>query len=147
MKKLIPPYLLFVSILLIIILHLLLPVLFIVTRPWNYAGVVLIILGLIIAKIVSKSFDKAKTEIHTFKTPKQMVTSGLFQYSRNPIYLGFTIVLIGLNVLLGSLTPFLILILFVVITDQWYIPFEEKNMEDQFGDQYRHYRKQVRRWV
>src|SRR5688572_20203503 len=105
MQKLIPPYLLFISIVLMTILHLCFPVLSIITQPFNYLGGLLIILGIVAVKMASKSFDKVKTEIHTFRKPRQMVTTGLFQYSRNPIYVGFTLTLIGLNVLLGSLTP------------------------------------------
>jgi protein-S-isoprenylcysteine O-methyltransferase Ste14 len=147
MQKLIPPYLLFISILLMMLLHFLSPVLTIITQPWNYAGGLFIIGGLAAAKMVSKTFEQVKTEIHTFKKPKQMVTTGLFQYSRNPIYLGFTLLLFGLTVLLGSLTPLLILILFVIITDKWYIPVEERNMEEQFGADYRKYKEQTRRWI
>jgi len=147
MQKIIPPFLLLISTLLMILLHFIVPFQIVVHNPFNFFGLFLIILGLVTARKVSKTFSKIDTEIHTFKKPRQIVTNGLFQYSRNPIYLGFVIVLIGLNIVLGSLTPFIVVLIFVFVTDYWYIPFEEKNMQEQFGQDYRNYKKKVRRWI
>jgi protein-S-isoprenylcysteine O-methyltransferase Ste14 len=87
------------------------------------------------------------TEIHTFKKPRQLVTHGLFRHSRNPIYVGFVCILWGLSMLLGSLSTFIVVLAFVIITDRWYIPFEEKNMEEVFDKAYKQYKKEVRRWL
>ena len=96
---------------------------------------------------IGKRFRKAKTQIHTFKVPKKLVTTGLFQYSRNPIYLGFTIVLLGIALLYGSLSTLIPVLLFFLIANFWYIPFEEKNMKKVFGQSYLFYRRRVRRWL
>jgi protein-S-isoprenylcysteine O-methyltransferase Ste14 len=147
MQKIIPPFLLLISALVMTILHSIVPYQVVIFTPFNYLGIALIILGLTIAKKVGNSFSKIDTEIHTFKKPRQLVTAGLFQYSRNPIYLGFVIALIGLNIVLGSLTPFIIVLIFIFLTNYWYIPFEEKNMNKQFGQDYENYKKRVRRWI
>lgn len=147
MQKIIPPFLLLISALVMTILHFIVPYQVAIFTPINYLGIFLIILGLTIAKKVGTTFSKIDTEIHTFKKPRQLVTSGLFQYSRNPIYLGFVIALIGLNIVLGSLTPFIVVLIFIFLTNFWYIPFEEKNMHKQFGQDYENYKKNVRRWI
>ena len=63
------------------------------------------------------------------------------------MYLGFVLVLTGLAVILGSVTPFAVLALFALLVDRWYIRFEERAMLRRFGDAYRSYRQRVRRWL
>lgn len=76
-----------------------------------------------------------------------MVTHGLFKYSRNPIYLGFSISLAGVIIVLGAISPIVVLVLFIAITNTWYIPFEEQNMEALFGEAYLNYKRTTRRWI
>jgi protein-S-isoprenylcysteine O-methyltransferase Ste14 len=147
MQKVIPPILLVIAAVTMISLHLTVPTKVLISPPFNYLGVIFIVLGLAIAKKVSNLFSKADTEIHTFKNPRRLVTDGIFQFSRNPIYFGFVLALLGLNILLGSVSPFFPVLIFTVITHFWYIPFEEKKMHRQFGKAYEDYRKSVRRWI
>lgn len=147
MQRIIPPILLLISSFLMILLHFIVPFQIVVHYPFNYWGIILMILGLTIAKKVSVTFSKIDTEIHTFKKPRQIVTNGLFQYSRNPIYLGFVIALIGLNIVLGSFTPLIVVLIFIFLTNHWYISCEEKNMKEEFGQEYENYKKKVRRWI
>lgn len=95
MKKIIPPFLFFICILFMVTIRNLIVIKKIIPNPINYAGITLIIIGILITIIVRKGFEKIDTEIHTFKNPRKLVTKGLFKFSRNPIYLGFTISLIG----------------------------------------------------
>ena len=88
-----------------------------------------------------------ETEINTFKPPKRLVTDGLFRYSRNPIYLGFTLALLGWAIVLGNLAALDGVLLFFLAAHFWYIPFEEKAMKKEFGTVYEQYKKQVRRWL
>lgn len=84
---------------------------------------------------------------NTFKKPRKFVDSGLFSISRNPIYLGFTIALIGVAVLIGNLVSLIGVFIFFFITNSWYIPYEEENMEKEFGNDYKIYKSKVRRWI
>lgn len=147
MQKLIPPFLVIALGIVMIALHFLWPVRILVPQPFNFLGVLLIISGLALAKSVRNLFEKTVTEIHTFKQPGKLVTAGPFRYTRNPIYLGFAIVLAGLSIVLGSLMPIAGVLLFIIIADRWYIAFEEQNMERTFADEYRKYKRKVRRWV
>lgn len=76
-----------------------------------------------------------------------LVKTGLYHYSRNPMYVGLLVILTGYAIYLGSITPFLLLPLFYwVITTQQIIP-EEKILEEKFGQEYLDYKKSVKRWL
>lgn len=147
MQKLIPPILLVVLSFMMIALHFIIPVMTLFFAPLNYLGLIFILIGLTIALKVALSFRKIGTEIHTFKKPNHLVTSGIFKYSRNPIYLSFTLILFGLGIILGSLSVHIVILAYVVISNIWYIPFEERFMEMEFGETYRDYKGKVRRWI
>ncbi len=147
MKKLIPPFLFLLSTITMILLHLLAPFYVIFPYPLNLLGVFILLAGLAIGFSVMKQFRQVNTEIHTFKKPRKLVTQGLFRYSRNPIYLGFVVCLTGIWLWLGSASPGLVVLVFVMVTNFWYIRYEEKNMEQTFGDDYLLYKKSVRRWL
>ncbi|NMH87358.1 methyltransferase family protein [Flavivirga algicola] len=147
MKKVIPPVLFILCVLLIVGLNFLLPEQTILKPPFSYVGIILIIAGLAIMSQIKKLFDKVNTEIHTFKKPRQLVKKGLFKFSRNPIYLGFTISLIGVWVLTGNLIGLIGILIFFLISNFWYIPYEERSMEKEFGYEYKLYKSKVRRWI
>ena len=76
-----------------------------------------------------------------------LVTSGPFSYTRNPIYLTFALFHAGLAAYLNSLLLALMLPLLVVILNRGVIEREEAYLTRLFGDDYRHYRARVRRWL
>lgn len=147
MKKVIPPVLFIFCILLMVGLNMLLPKIRFLQPPISYIGIILIIVGLAITVTIRKMFSRIDTEIHTFKKPRQLAQTGLFKISRNPIYLGFTISLIGIWVLTGNLIGIIGVLIFFLASNFWYIPYEEKVMEKEFGDEYRIYKSKARRWV
>lgn len=146
MQKMLPPTLLLCTIVVMIVVHFVVPGTLVIRLPYNLLGIVVLLLGLAMATYESRRFERFETTIKTFDEPGIMITDGLFRYSRNPMYLGFVIFLLGIFILLGSLTPFFSVVLFVIITDRWYIPIEEKMMEDKFGPHYRMYRAKTARW-
>ncbi len=77
----------------------------------------------------------------------RLVVSGIYRYSRNPMYLGLLCLLIAWAFYLSNLLGFACLPLFVLGMNRLQIRLEEKAMEKQFGDEYRAYRKSVRRWI
>jgi len=147
MKKMIPPLLFLICILVMIVIRNLIVLKEIIPGPINYAGILLIIVGILITIITKKGFEKIDTEIHTFKNPRKLVTDGFFKFSRNPIYLGFTISLIGVWVLLGTILPIIGVLIFIVITNNYYIRYEEKIMVKTFGNEYKKYKSKVRKWI
>ena len=93
-------------------------------------------------------FRRRGTELEpTSKKNTLLITDGPFSFSRNPIYLGMTLVLFGVAFLVGTLPMFLVPIVFFCIINFVFIPFEEEKMERQFGEQFLAYKKRVRRWI
>jgi protein-S-isoprenylcysteine O-methyltransferase Ste14 len=75
------------------------------------------------------------------------VTEMPYTFTRNPMYLGLTLILFGLAVFYGSIAMLLGPIVFVVIIDRIVVPLEEHNMQRLFGAQYSDYQTRVRRWL
>jgi len=147
MQKIIPPYLFVICSVLMLGLWWLYPMYLWLSFPISLIGLLPFIVGLGIAKQGSDVFAKTGTNIETFHDPNVLVTEGLYKISRNPMYLGFLTALLGIALILGNASALLIVISFFVITDRWYIEFEEHAMEKTFGDAYRHYKTQTRRWL
>ena len=74
-------------------------------------------------------------------------TSRPYRFTRNPMYLGMTLVLLGGSLGLGSLTAFVGPAAFWTVINSIFIPFEEKKLEGTFGPQYLDYKRSVRRWL
>lgn len=147
MKWFIPPLLVLLCLIMINLIWFFIPLYQIVPEPFHYLGIGIFIAGLALLATASRKFKKARTEIHTFKMPGKLVTSGPFAYSRNPMYLGFTLLLLGSALLANGVAALLVVIFFFVVSNLWYIPFEEKAAEQTFGDDYKDYKMRVRRWI
>lgn len=89
---------------------------------------------------------KHTTFIHG-RTPRRLIMTGLYAYSRNPLYLSLTVFLIGLSILLGGLTAFVGPLIFVLIINSLVIPKEERTLENVFKEEYKNYKKRVPRWI
>ena len=146
LKKL-PPAYFKCSVIGMILLHVVLPGRTIINSPYNYTGIVLILTGLLLNLWSSNAFKKADTTIKPFEESASLITDGVFKYSRNPMYIGMIAALIGLWIVLGSLTPLLVIPVFTMTIAYHFIPAEERNMEMTFGEQYINYTRTVRRWI
>ncbi|WP_159736838.1 methyltransferase family protein [Vibrio atypicus] len=148
MKKLLPPFLflIFIIVMGFICWGVDLPKSF--DFPYNLTGIPIICIGLVLSILGKQLFKKFDTNVKTFDEPTVLVTSGIYQYTRNPMYLGFTIAMLGFSILMGgSLLSFLLTAIFFLITDRWYISYEEKMMHTKFGIEYEEYCRKVRRWI
>ena len=103
-------------------------------------------LGLAIQSVAAKRFRKAGTSFSLEGDSSSLVTSGPFRYSRNPIYLGMLLWLLGLAILLGSLSAFALPVLVFLLANFILIPMEERSMREKFGEEYLDYQSRVRRW-
>jgi protein-S-isoprenylcysteine O-methyltransferase Ste14 len=112
-------------------------------------GIALIVLGLAIVAVSLRSFARVGTTpnpLHPRNTT-ELVTSGAYALSRNPMYVGDAVVLAGIAVWLGSLLSLVPITAFVVYIDRVQIAAEEEAMTEKFGDRYAAYRLQVRSWL
>lgn len=147
MKWLLPPVLVMIIVILMCAASLVMPGPVILSEPYNLLGLVLLIAGTGMGLLGAAHFNRIGTNIPTFNEPTLLVIDGLFRWTRNPMYLGFTLFLLGLAVMLGTLVPFLGPIAFAVTSDRWYIAFEERALRDKFGEPYEAYRRATRRWI
>ena len=146
-RRIIPPVYLLLSLIAMALLHFYLPVRRFLAPPNSYVGVVWILAGIGISAIAARSFTKAGTPVVPFERSTALVTTGLFKYTRNPMYLGMVFILIGAWLCFGSISPVVPIVAFVWIITANFIRGEERFLEDIFGEQYLLYKKQVRRWI
>lgn len=147
MFRLLPPFLFLISAGLMLAANYLIPLARLPAGNYQWLGVLFIAGGLAISAWHSRLFRQVGTNIHTFEEPGKLVTAGLFSVSRNPMYLGFVLALLGLALFLGSASAMLIALAFMIVTDRWYIAFEERAMLEKFGNDYIAYKRRVRRWI
>jgi protein-S-isoprenylcysteine O-methyltransferase Ste14 len=142
-----PPVYLLAAILGMIALHLLLPGATLIASRWRWLGLSPIAAALTLGAFAVRLFRRHQTTIKPGEASSHMLTSGPYRFTRNPIYIGMTLILGGVAVILGSLTPWLVLPLFVYLIHRNIIPVEEQMLEHTFGEPYRQYRARVRRWL
>ena len=94
-------------------------------------------------------FRKYKTTLNPLKPEESsaLLTTGVFKFSRNPIYLSMTVILIGSSMLYNCLSVFIIPILFAVLVKIIWIDYEEAKLKKTFGEEYLNYKKKTRRWI
>ncbi len=104
--------------------------------------------GIGLALWAERIFAAAGTEIMPASpTNNALVVRGPFGFTRNPMYSGLILVSLGIALYFGTLPFFAVPILLFLLTNFVFIPFEEKKMLRQFGDQYTEYLGRVRRWL
>lgn len=143
----IPPVYFFFCIALSTICYFILPDLNGIYFPYNLImGIPLIFLGTCF--ILSSHFllEKYNTP-EKFQRSTCVVKNGVYKYSRNPMYLGFVIFLIGLSFSLCNLLSFISPIIFFSIINWMFIPFEEEKMKKELKQEYLYYKNKVRRWI
>ena len=114
---------------------------------YRYVGILVFIFGLSITFYSFYLFRKNKTPIIPGQKPKFMVIQGAYKFTRNPMYLGVSTALLGAAIYFGNLLSFLSPIIFFLIMNHYFVPFEEKLLESIFGKKYLDYKKKVRRWI
>ena len=145
--RIMPPVYLLLAILAMVALHYTLPGRQLIDGPWRWAGVAPIAAGLGLVVWVARLFKRHDTTIKPGSVSTSLLTGGPFRISRNPIYLGMTLVLIGTAISLGSVTPWLVVPVFVAVIGWNVIPVEEAMLAESFGDEYAQYRTRIRRWI
>ena len=117
--------------------------------PWNNLGLIIIGIAVLLDICSLLLFFRAKTTPNPMKpsSTSHLVTSGLYRYSRNPMYLGLLVMLIGWGLYQGSLSPLSMLPLFIWLLTKQQIEPEEIILMDKFGQEYKYYQQRVRRWI
>ncbi|MFO1402522.1 MAG: isoprenylcysteine carboxylmethyltransferase family protein [Steroidobacteraceae bacterium] len=146
-RRIIPPVWMLLALLASLALHRWLPLVSLLRPPWTWSGVVPILAALLLTPPAMLLFRGSGTPIMPFERSTALVTTGVYRFTRNPMYLGLTLVLLGAAVLQGSLGACLPIPLFVLIIQKRFIEGEERFLTEIFGEQYLSYRRRVRRWL
>ncbi|KFZ31001.1 protein-S-isoprenylcysteine methyltransferase [Pseudidiomarina salinarum] len=123
------------------------------TGAWHFsdlrqAGVGFVVAGVLIAAAGVWQFRRAATTVNPMdpNLSSSLVQNGIYRFSRNPMYLGFLMMLIGWALWLGSLPALIWLPVFVIYMNRFQIVPEERMLLAKFGDSYCEYCRRVRRW-
>lgn len=111
------------------------------------SGLPLILGGFLIGLLGVREMRKAQTNIDPYRPVHAIVDQGPFRFTRNPIYVSFTLMYLGLSVLANALWPVLLLPGVLTMMQRGVIEREEAYLERKFGGEYLTYKEQVRRWL
>ena len=115
----------------------------------NIFALIFLIIAAIIIILSMYKFKKIKTTISPLRPNKtsSLVKSGIYEYTRNPMYLGLLLMLVSIALFLKNFISFLIIPLFILFITKNQILPEEEALEKIFGEEYKNYKKKVRRWI
>jgi protein-S-isoprenylcysteine O-methyltransferase Ste14 len=142
----IPPTYFFLSLVVIITMYFVLPQYNLISFPYNLVGIVLVMKGISLAG-KSRNLFKLNNTPHTFDEPQKLVSAGIYAKTRNPMYAGMLLFIVGIALCFQNILGFLAPLMFFLVVNTIFIPFEEKRMKKIFGDSYTKYRQKVRRWI
>lgn len=146
-RKIIPPVYLLSTLILMWLLQHFLPVYRFLEPPLAYAGIVMIFFGVIMAAISAGVFLKVDTGLEPFDEAKVLVTSGFYRFTRNPMYMGMFMMLLGAAFMFGAVSALIPVPVFFLIIRNNFVLGEERFCEAAFGQQYLDYKSKVRRWI
>ena len=110
-------------------------------------GPLLILCGLAVGLLGSRGLSRSGTNVDPYKPATTIVTGGPYRFTRNPIYVGFTLMYLGISAWANALLPILLLPLVQQLMRRGVIEREERYLERKFGDEYLRYKERVRRWI
>src|SRR4051794_17531773 len=107
------------------------------------------IAGVIVSLSGVASFKRAGTSVNPLKpgSSSSLVCSGVYGFTRNPMYLGFLLKLVSWSIVLSNVLAFLVIPFFIIYLDRFQIEPEELVLAARFGEEFVQYRTRVRRWL
>lgn len=145
--KLPPPVLFLASILLGVCIQRLTPFGLIGGGLGGTLGLLLVVAGLSLVVLAVRELFKARTTVRPDRGATALITNGPFRISRNPIYLSFALLQVGIALCLNNLWILLLLGINVVLLNRLVIAREERYLKAAFGKVYHDYSSRVRRWI
>lgn len=111
-------------------------------------GIPLFLVGVHVALDSKRTFKKTGTPMMgKASTSSPLHTSGFFAYTRNPMYFGISVALVGAAFVTNSAYNLVFPMANALVMNEHYIPVEERQMEEVFGGKYRRYKQSVPRWI
>lgn len=115
----------------------------------QWIPVAVAILGAVLPLVAAVSFRRAQTTVHPSNPDKTsaIVTTGVYRITRNPMYLGFALILLGWGLYLGNMVALFGLPAYMFYMNAFQIKPEERILSDKFGQAYQDYCRQTNRWL
>ncbi len=110
-------------------------------------GLPLVFGGLLIGVLGFREMRRAGTNVDPYHPTTAIVDAGPYQFTRNPLYVGMTLMYCGISALSNAFAPILLLPGVLAVMRRGVIEREERYLERKFGDEYLSYKERVRRWV
>lgn len=110
------------------------------------AGIVVIVTGVLIVAAAGRLFKRAGTPVAPIKPSTALITGGIYRWIRNPMYLGLSLMLLGIGLALGSPWFLVALPIATFAVTKLAIEPEERYLAEKFGTAYLEYKSRVRRW-
>lgn len=142
-----PPVVALIFIVIAYFLERFVPIHYIAPVSLQYVGLFLTFIGFLLGIGAFIEFRKAHTTLDPHGSAKQLVTSGIYRFTRNPIYLGFLLMVIGLPLNSGLIWGIVMAPLYIMMMTRLVIEREEAYLEKKFKEQYESYMSRVRRWI
>lgn len=105
------------------------------------------ILWVLVAAAAFVQFRRHRTTFIPNRPARALITSGIYRYSRNPLYLSLVLLYVCVTLLLNSWWPAVLLPVVVLVIDRYVIGHEERYLASAFPDEYAAYAARVRRWI
>ena len=135
------------TIALMIVLHFLVPLAVPVPFAWRFVGLFPIAAGVAVNIAADRQFKRHGTTVKPLQKSSALITDGVFKWSRNPMYLGMVLIVAGIALLEGSISPWFVVAALAIVLDRVFIAREEALLKETFGDAFEHYCRRMRRWV
>lgn len=114
---------------------------------WHWAiAAMLLTSGVVLALWGKITLDRAGTCVHPAGSTRTIVSSGPYRFSRNPLYLALTLMYLGLTLIINTFWALVLLPLLLWLVHSGVVRREERYLERKFGEEYRRYLRQVRRY-
>jgi len=107
----------------------------------------LVVTGLLLGLWGFREMRRAGTNVDPYHPTTSIVDAGPYQFTRNPLYVGMTLMYCGISALSNAFAPILLLSVVLAIMRRGVIEREERYLERKFGDEYLSYKERVRRWM
>ena len=92
-------------------------------------------------------FKKVAAGVCPLSEDTVLIEYGIYQLSRNPMYLGVTLILLGIAFIAGGIAYYIADVVFFIVIDRGFCEYEESKLTEQFGGKYHGYQRRVRRWL
>lgn len=110
-------------------------------------GASLIVISIILVATAFSAFKKAKTNIDPRKPTTSIINTGLYRFTRNPIYLSMTLLILGIAIWVNTLWILVMLVPVLLVMQFGVVTREETYLTKKFGEEHLRYKSRVRRWI